>query len=168
MCCVAALSSASRAPSVAAQEMTEARLKAALLANLALFIDWPDAGGPLRVCVAGRGETADAVRALDARQVKGRALEVVAVAAPGAVTGRGCHLLFISAATGARAVEYAQAAAGAPTAIVSEDDALSLERAHVVLGLEDRRPVIEVNLTAARKLGLDISSRMLKLARKVV
>ena len=148
--------------------MTEARLKAALLANLALFIDWPDAGGPLRVCVAGRGDTADAVRALDARQVKGRALEVVVVAAPGAVTGRGCHLLFISAATGARAVAYAQAAAGNPTAIVSEDDALSLERAHIVLGLEDRRPVIEVNLTAARKLGLDISSRMLKLARKVV
>ena len=166
LACAAVVAFAARAP--LAQETSEARVKAALLANLALFIDWPDSSGPLRLCVAGRGDTADAVRALDARQIKGRAVEVIVVAAPNAVTGRGCHLLFIAAGSGARAVEFAQAAAGSPTAIVSEDDALSLDRSHIVLALDERRPVIEVNLTAARKLGLDISSRMLKLARKVL
>lgn len=170
LCSIAALVVGAPAAVTQAQEpLSEARLKAALLANLALFIDWAAAAGPLRMCVAGRGDTAEAARALDGKQLKNRAVEIVVVAAPAGVTGRGCHLLFITAATGARAVEYAQAAAGNPTLIVSEDDALSLERSHIVIALdEERRPVIEVNLTAARRLGLDISSRMLKLARKVL
>jgi hypothetical protein len=151
-----------------AVEIGEARLKAALLMNLALFIDWPDSSGPLQICVAGRGQTVEARRAIERRQVRGRALEVQLVAAPGAVAGLGCHMLFIAASTGARAIEYAQAAAGNATAIVSEDRGLPLERTHVLLALVDDQPVIEINLTAARRSGLGISSRMLKLARQII
>lgn len=157
-----------RQPSMAQEVMSEARIKAALVANLILFIEWRDADGPLNLCVAGRGDSADAVRALNARQLKRRTVEAIPVASPVEVTGRGCHLLFIAASTGARAVEYAQASAGNPTVIVSEDDALALDRSHIVMALEERRPVLEVNLSAARRLGIDISARLLKLARKVV
>lgn len=147
--------------------VSEAVLKAAIVANFFLFIEWPDASSGLRLCVAGRGETADAVLAVYGRVIKGQAIETERLAAPDAVPGRRCRILFIAADAGRRAAEFAQAAAGSPILIVAEDDALSDERAHVVLSLDDRRPALSINLTEARRAGLNISSRLLRLARKV-
>ncbi len=153
---------------VSAQEdVSEAVLKAAIVANFFLFVEWPDVSGGLRLCVAGRGETADAVLATEGRMVKGRAIETVRLATPDAVPGRQCKILFIPAGNERRAVEFAQAASGSATLIVAESEVLTLVQTHVVLTLDARRPVLDINLTEARRTGLDISSRLLRLARKV-
>lgn len=152
---------------VSQEGVSEAALKAAIVANFFLFVEWPDAAAGFRLCVAGRGDTADAVLAVQGRMVKGRAIETVRLAAPDLVPGRHCRILFIPASAGRRAAEFAQAAAGSPILIVAEGDALSTDEAHVVLSLDERRPVLSINLTEARRAGLDISSRLLRLARKV-
>jgi len=147
--------------------VSEAALKAAIVANFFLFVEWPDTAGGFRLCVAGRGDTADAVLAVQGRMVKSHAIETVRLAAPDLVPGRRCNILFIPASAGRRAAEFAQAAAGSPILIVAEGDALSTDEAHVVLSLDERRPVLSINLTEARRVGLDISSRLLRLARRV-
>ncbi len=148
--------------------VSEAALKAAIVANLFLFVEWPDASSGLRLCVAGRGETADAVLAVQGGRIKGRVVETMRLAAPDALPGRQCKILFIPAGAGRRAVEFAQAAAGSAILIVAEDDVLSIEEAHVVLALDERRPALSINLTEARRAGLNISSRLLRLARRVL
>ncbi len=150
--------------------VSEATLKAAIVANFFLFVEWPEpasATGGYRLCVAGRGETADAVLAKNGHMVKGQSIEAIRLAAPDAVPGRRCKILFIPASAGGRAAEFSQAVAGSTTLIVAEGDVLAIDQAHVILGLDERGPVLSINRTEARRAGLDISSRLLKLARKV-
>lgn len=154
---------------VSSQEVaSEAALKAAIVVHFFLFVEWPGATGGWRLCVAGRGDTADAVLAMQGRVIKGQAIDAIRLAAPDAVPGRQCRILFIVAGTGRRALEYSQAAAGSPTLIVAEDEVLSIDQAHIVLALDQRSPALSINLTQARAVGLDISSRLLRLARKVI
>ncbi len=84
--------------------VSEATLKAAIVANFFLFVEWPEpasATGGYRLCVAGRGETADAVLAKNGHMVKGQSIEAIRLAAPDAVPGRRCKILFIPASAGA-------------------------------------------------------------------
>lgn len=148
--------------------VAESAIKAAIVSKFFLFVDWPKDSGEIRLCVAGRGDTADAVMAEQGRAVKGQAIETVRLAAPDALPGRRCRVLFIAASVGNRAAEFAQAAAGSAVFIVAEGEALAPERAHVLLTLEERRPVLIINLTEARRAGLDISARLLQLARRVL
>jgi hypothetical protein len=150
------------------EDIAAAAIKAAIVAKLFLFVEWPDTSSGYRLCVAGRGETADAVMAEHDRMVKGQVIETVRLAAPDAVPGRRCKILFIAASAGGRAAEFAQATAGSAVLIVAEGDVLTSDRAHVLLTLEARRPVLSINLTEARRAGLDMSARLLQLARKVL
>lgn len=147
--------------------VSEGALKAAIIVNLFLYVDWPETSSGHRLCVAGRGEIADAVLARHGHVVKGQAIEAIRVPTPDAVPGRRCKILFLPVSTGARAAEFAQAATGSSTLIVAEADVLAVDSVHVVLGLDERGPVLSINRTDARRAGLDISSRLLKLARKV-
>lgn len=147
--------------------VSEAALKAAIVANLFLFVDWPDVTSSSRLCVAGRGETAEAVLAMQGRVIKGHAVETARLAAPDALPGRDCRILFIPASAGPRAGEYAQAAAGSAILIVAEGDVLDLSQVHVLLDIEVRRPKLSINLTEARRAGFNMSSRLLRLAHKV-
>ncbi|MEO8102575.1 MAG: YfiR family protein [Betaproteobacteria bacterium] len=149
------------------EEVSEAVLKAAIVANFFLFVEWPDVSGGLRLCVAGRGDTADAVLATEGRMIKDRAIETMRLATPEDVLGRRCKILFIPAGNERRAIEFARSASGSAILIVAEGDVLTIGQAHIVLTLDARRPVLNINLTEARRAGLDISSRLLRLARKV-
>jgi hypothetical protein len=147
--------------------VSEGALKAAIVVNLFLYVEWPETSSGYRLCVAGRGEIAEAVLARHGYVVKGQAIEAIRMPTPDAVPGRRCKILFLPVSTGARAAEFAQAAAGSSTLIVAEADVLALDSAHVVLGLDERGPALSINRTDARRVGLDFSSRLLKLARKV-
>lgn len=147
--------------------VSEGALKAAIVTNFLQFVDWPDGFGANLVCVAGRGEAADAILAVQGKVVKGRDVETARLAIPDAVPGRRCKILFIGGAE-RRAIEFAHAAAGSPTLIVAEGDVLPIDQVHVVLALEQRQPVLLINRTESRRSGLEISSRLLRLARKVV
>lgn len=81
---------------------------------------------------------------------------------------RGCHILFIPAEEAERVDGVLRAVALAPVLTVS--DSPDFARSGGMIGLKQRggRIRFDINLGAARRAGLNLSSRLLKLADEVL
>ena len=157
----------------AAQEKSpsEYEVKAAYLLNFAKFAEWPaDAfageAAPIIVGILGHdpfGELLD--RTLANQKIGKRGLEIRRGAR---LQDLGtCHLLFVSESETER-VE--QAIAGARTQgvlTVSEFASFASLGGAIGFYVEEKRVRFEVNLRAAEKNGIRLSSKLLKLARIV-
>ena len=146
---------------------SEAALKAEFLLKFARFTDWPSSalsrGTPLAICVAGDPEVAEALGVLGGEKiVAGRPL-AVRVVLSGASMPR-CHILYVAAhghiEDGARRVVIAQPA----VLSISDEKYFTRTGGIVELTLDNERMHFAVNVDAARRAGLQISSRLLNLA----
>lgn len=148
-------------PREIAQEVT---LKAEIVFRAMLFIEWPDsslrAGQPLALCVLDESALASSVLALAGRIVNGHPLEARRVA-------RSEHLASCHAALVGAAFDVAAALAGRPVLIVSEAPAMLGRGVMLNLQIEDGRVVFDVGLDTAHRAGLEISTKLLRLARYV-
>ena len=81
---------------------------------------------------------------------------------------RRCHLLFVPAAEQHRLRDIVTSVTGAPVLIVSDADGALEEGAAIELSSQIERVQFEVNLEAARRNHLVISSKLLRVARRVV
>lgn len=147
----------------------EYRVKAALLHNIAKFVEWPPPttpDAPLVVVVFGRGwDALDLGRSLWGRTVNDRPLQVRHTDRLDKVLP--CHILFISGTDRQRLPEILKAVDGAAILTVGEvEDFLELGGAVRILREGDRMR-FAVNLEAARRNQLRISSRLLSLAKSV-
>ena len=147
----------------------EYRLKAALLYRFAQFVQWPaDPRKPadrVALCVLGKNPFGEALNVLDGRQVAGRPLRVRQL-------GRGdgldpCHLLFVSASEEGRLESILRASERAGLLTVGDMERFAERGGIIGLVTVERRIRFDIHLHAARGAGLDISSRLLALARKV-
>jgi hypothetical protein len=148
------------APGAAAQPLGEYEVKAAFLFNFLKYIQWPPApaGSPLNICVAGRNPFGDAlVRTVEGERIDGRPVRARVILEPEA----GCHLLFIP--DGANSSAYLRAARNTPTLTVGESPGF-LARGGVINFVLDGTTVrFEIDAEAARRTGLEVSSRLLRL-----
>ena len=148
----------------------EYQLKAAFLYNFAKFVEWPaPAGGsqgPLVIVVFGPDPFGPALEnMLWGKTINNRPLKVRRTSRLEEVLP--CHLLFVSARERRRAPEVLKLAEEAGVLTVSEmEDFLELGGT-VKFVAESSKVRFEVNLEAARRSGLRISSRLLSLARVV-
>lgn len=144
-----------------AQEVT---LKAEIVHRAMLFIEWPAsslrAAQPLALCVLDEGALATSVLALAGRMVNGHPLETRRVARPEQLAS--CHAALVGAA-----FETAAALAGRPVLIVSEAPSMLGRGVMLNLQIEDGRVVFDVGLDSAHRAGLEISTKLLRLARYV-
>lgn len=158
------------APHAAAQmKASEPELKAAILANMLLFVDWPaqpaQARDRLLLCHLGDSPVANALRQLDGKLIKGKPLQVRRVD-PGKAAG--CHALYFSPDDDAA---LTKTAAGLHTAkvLLAGDTPGYLQRGVMInLELVAGRVAFDIDLRAARQSGLTVSSKVLRLARLVV
>lgn len=145
---------------------SEATIKAAFIANVVQFTEWPDKLAPqgkVIVCVAGRNLTADALLGLDGQVYYGRSFSVSVRKRPTEVSD--CHLLFL-AESGTRPInEWLHEIAERPILTVSEADDFAVNGGIVGLYREGNRVAFDVSLTAMRRANLKISAHLLKLAR---
>jgi hypothetical protein len=167
---IAVLALCSAAGIAEAQSPTEYQVKAAFLYNFAKFVEWPArsfpaAGTPLTFCVVGedpfgsdleeitRGKTIDQRKLATRRVKKGRERE--------------CHILFVSPSEEARLGEILRDVKDASVLTVS--DIAKFSRTGGIIGfiIEGNKIRFEINLDAAERAGLKISSRLLKLAKIV-
>jgi hypothetical protein len=150
----------------------EYEIKAAFLYNFAKFVEWPpeafpQASTPVSLCVFGddpfdgsldtvvRGET-----------LNGRHL---AVRRPRDVQeARECQVLFIGAAEKGRAPEALSALRGTSVLTVGEGKDFLDQGGVIRLFLEQNRVRFDINLDAAERNHLKISSKLLALARTIV
>lgn len=151
-------------PPLGAQGPGENELKARVVLSALLFIDWPDAaassGQPLVLCLFSASPLATGLERLRGELVNRRRIEVRRPAATDA--GVGCHVSYVGFA------EAAAVAQRTGASLLLGDAPGLLERGVMLnLQIDQNRVVFDVNLAAARRAGIDINTRLLRLARFV-
>lgn len=151
----------------ASEPMSAHTAKAAFLVNFVKFAEWPaqalPSGAPLVLCVADDGNVAAALeRSTEGREAGGHALMVRRIDVDGAV--RACHLLYAGGLDATRSSALIARAQGAPLLTVSDYPRFSQLGGVAHLFLDGGRMRFAVNVDAAARSGLRLSSRLLSLA----
>jgi hypothetical protein len=154
-----------------AEAMGEYQVKAAFLYNFARFVEWPPATfsndkEPLRICVIGKDPFGGALEeAVRAKTVAGRSLAVSGIS-----EGRqaaGCRILFVSSSEKNRLRAIFRALPPTGILTVGDTEGFAAQGGMVNFKLQDGRIRFEINVEAAERENLRISSKVLTLAEIV-
>ena len=144
----------------------EAQLKAAFIYNFTKYVTWPlsieQASGRLRVCALGKGAYSDELSQLNGREVRTFVLEVIPLH-PGDPLDA-CHVLYVSGVDPGKLVRRIKTL---PILTISDEPDFASLGGIIGLVTEGRRIRFDINLGRARDAQLQISSRLLQLARRV-
>lgn len=156
--------------SMAARAADEAEVKAAIVYNILLFVDWPTesapaAGGVLQLCVGPASAMVSALKALHRRPIKGMVLEVRDLPVPS--EPQACHAVFIDAADRQRMAASIKAQRAGGALMLSDDADAPVDATAIVLQRVGNKIAFEVNMPAVRQSGVHLSSKLLRLARTV-
>lgn len=154
----------------AALAVNELDVKAAVVANLLAFADWPATsapapGTPLVLCVGAQQPLRVPLTALNGRIVRQWVLQVRVLAA-----GDGpaqCHALLVDDTLLAARPALRHELRSLPLLSFSDGQQAADATVCIRLDLVDGRVGFSVDLAAARANGLALSSRLLRLAREV-
>jgi hypothetical protein len=154
-----------------AQGSGEYAVKAAFLYNFARFVEWPgealgNGGSPLLVGVMGDdpfGGSIDQVVA--GKNVNGHPIAVRRLRWGQDL--RQCHILFISASEARRLPQILESLRGASVLTVADMEHFGQQGGVVRFLIEDGKVRFEINVDAADRAGLRISSKLLALAKIV-
>jgi hypothetical protein len=154
----------------AGQRDTESDLKAGFLFNFMKFVEWPaevlPADRSIQACVIGTPKVADAL----ARGVKGRTANGHSVTVSGLAQGdslRSCHLLYVEGNDEGETARIVAKAAGLSVFTVSDFDRFALRGGVANFYVANDRLRFAINVEAARRARLQISSKMLAIATLV-
>ncbi len=159
------------AAAVPTQELSETQVKAAFLFNFSKFIEWPAetfsaSKNSVSICVIGSETFAATLEEVTkAKLVNGRNI-VVSRSQPSADL-RSCHIIFVSADAGSRFKEILGKVKDAHVLTVSEVDGFAQSGGVINFIIRADKLRFEINIDAAERAGLRISSRLLSLARVV-
>lgn len=155
-----------------AQAAGEYDLKAAFLYNFAKFVDWPPAafpepGSSFRICVLGRDPFGGSLQAaVNGEEIAGHRLTVMrseSLAKPS-----GCQILFVSRSERDQTREILAAVKDSPVLTVGDVPGFLEQGGIINFLLEGNKVRFEINNEAAARAKLNISSKLLQLARRVV
>jgi len=154
-----------------AQSFDEYRLKAAFLSNFAKFVEWPpEAFGspsdPITICTIGydpqRRGLEEAVRGI---MIGGRTL--VVRQASNVEQANTCQILFVGASERRRAAVILPELKTSGVLTVGETEGFAAEGGVINLKMENGHVRLEINVAAAERAKLRISSKLLNLAQIV-
>lgn len=144
----------------------ELTVKAAYIYNFAKFIQWPDEQrSTLRLCSMGNDALGKSLDSLIGKPV--RNMQISVRHGVGLHDIPQCDLVFIPAGHLQSMERVRQVVADYPILTVTESSDTLPRGATVALIPNESRIAFEVDLALARQLGLQISAKMLQLARKV-
>jgi hypothetical protein len=152
----------------AEQPSLEYQVKSAFLLNFTKFIDWPEAvfgapDAPLSICIFGEDPFGPALdRIVEGETVNNHKLGVQRVRR---LPIPSCQVLFISR----EEKDVARLLSGIPAGVltVGEGDRFTREGGMIGFVIDNRRVRFDVNLPAAANAGLQVSSKLLNVARTV-
>ncbi|MGB8851839.1 MAG: YfiR family protein [Candidatus Acidiferrales bacterium] len=156
---------AQTAPSV------EYQVKAAFLLNFVKFIEWPadafqDNKAPITICVFGHdpfGSALDNIlrgKTIENREVLPRRMSDISDL-------KSCQLVFVSALEDKRLPEILSSLKGTSALVVGETESFAERGGGIQFFLDDNRLRFAVNVDAVRRARLEVSSKLLALARIV-
>jgi hypothetical protein len=150
----------------------EYEVKAAFLFHFAQFVEWPpesfkDAGTPLMYCTIGEDPFHGALDAsLSGKTIGARPFQVRHVKQTSEI--QGCHVLFIGEKEKKLLPAVLELLKRNPVLLVGESERFVQDGGTIGFSLEENKIRFEINLEAAEKAKLKISSRLLTLAKTVV
>jgi hypothetical protein len=154
-----------------AQSVREFEVKAALIYNFAQFVTWPDQAfsgpnAPFRICVLTDNPSTNVMeRTFRGKSVRGRPIQIEQ---SGDIQGvMKCHILFVGQTMKDRMPEIMRAVGSREILTIGDMDRFAESGGIIGLYEENNKMRFEVNLGAARRAHLAISSKMLK-AGKIV
>jgi hypothetical protein len=156
-------------PVAAASDADDVKL--AFLYNFTKFLEWPKESfdtdrSPIVIGVAGDEALATSFSALLANKPAGsRAVIVRNVAESGSLPD--CHVLFLRSSSRRRVTDVADELEGKAVLLVGEDEHFLVRGGMVNFVLRSERIRFEINLVAAQKAGLKLSSKLVSVASAV-
>ena len=149
---------------------SESELKAAFIYNFAKFAEWPPGSfsspsAPIHLCVLGNNalraelQTIVADKSIASRPLQARSVDRFEI--------KDCHVLFVGLSDSYRLRQALQAAQGASVLTIG-DNARFLDQGGMINFILDQNRIrFEVNLKAAQAAHLQLSSKLLSLAKTV-
>jgi YfiR/HmsC-like len=151
----------------AAEQPLEYQVKAAFLLNFTKFIEWPaetaSTASPVDICILGDDPFGPVLDQMVAGEtLQGRKIEVVRVKRP---PPSSCLVLFIGRSE--KDVDSLLSMLGPGVLTVSEKTNFLHDGGIIEFAVENHKVKFDINQTAAAKARLQISSKLLNIARSV-
>lgn len=150
-----------------AQDVTEPALKAAFIYNFARFTTWPadvPAGDSFTICVLNDSAVADALRkAVIGKSLTERPIAVTVVAA--AAPKRTCRVLYMAGLQASQVATVVADLREVPVLTISSIDGFASAGGMTQFFFEHGQLRFRIDLETAKRAGLQISSRLLIMAR---
>lgn len=164
--CLLALVHAAGGNAFAQQAVPEHDLKAAFVFNFIQFTQWPKGseGAALYVCANRDSALFAALRAIAGKQANGRPIVLQALSE---TRPEQCHVLVATEPDRVQIAALMQTIGGAPVLTVTDDAELIRHGLMIGMAVDAGRMAFIVDNTRASRVGLSISSRLLRLARSV-
>jgi len=149
----------------------EYELKAAMLYNMMQFVEWPpsaypDPQAPSLLCVLGWDPFGTSLSSLVSKKtVNGRPVQLLHFQNSDGV--RACHVLYVSSSERKNVVQILSSLRGSAVLTVGDMAQFAARGGIVQFALEEKQVRLDINLNAASRADLKISSRLLLLARIV-
>jgi len=147
----------------------EYQVKAAMLLNFAKLVDWPAGsfGSDNRItfCVAGKSPIIEPIQKMQSKPVKSRTISIRQVGRADDVAG--CQLLFIPQSEHAHMSSYLQQANHLSILTVSDMEHFASSGGMIGFYEDGSNVRFEINQETVQKQHLQLSSYLLKLARRV-
>ena len=152
-------------------QVGEYELKATILYNLSKFVEWPplsyaDSQAPTVLCILGQDPFGNSLKTLGQRQdTNGRPVSIRQLKNENGI--RDCHVLYVSTSERKTVAQIFEKLKGSSVLTVGEISQFAAQGGVIQFTLEDKQVHFEINLDAASRMALKISSRLLVLARIV-
>jgi hypothetical protein len=148
----------------------EYEVKAAFIHNFAKFIDWPEDAfetgtSPVRIGILGTGPIDEPLLQLNGKEVHNRVLEVTKVRS--IQNTDGYHIIFVNPSEKNRVRSILRTLKGTGILTVGDIPEFAKRCGVINFYLERGRVRFEINVSAANRQNVKISSKLLKLARIV-
>jgi hypothetical protein len=146
-------------------------IKAAYLYNFAMFVEWPaDAfsrqDSPIVIGIAGTDRFGAALEEIVRnKKVNNRRLVVKRLQSHLDLTS--CHIVFFHSGEGGKIADIVQQLRAAPVLLVGETSDFAKRGGMINFTVEDNKVRCEINVAAARRGRLTISSKLLSLAKVI-
>lgn len=146
---------------------TEEVIKVGIVFNLVMFVKWPvesfvDNSSPLNMCVIGKDPFKGGLSSIEGKLVKKRKLGVRILKDNDNMSD--CHLAYVSASESGNFEKIIDALALSHVLTVGETPGFAERGGIVNLIKKEGRIGFEINIDAAKRANINISSELLKLA----
>lgn len=145
----------------------EYAMKAAYLYNFAKLTDWPaaPASGLFDLCILGQDDFSAPLETLRGKTINGLPLNVRHIS--NLTEAQACQLLFLGAGERVAGKHLLDALQQTPVLTVTDASHPARTGAMLVLITEERRLSFEVHHALAKRAQLNLSSKLLRLAKRV-